>query len=101
MALCCVIYTFLYRTYPKDRDRARMEAMIESEIQLMELESSHTRGIQVQIESDGKTIIPLPFEDYSDERTLLVTRWSHRCRVEAWNDFSLELESLSRIWLYR
>lgn len=26
MALCCLIYSFLYRTYPKDRDRARLES---------------------------------------------------------------------------
>eukprot|EP00253_Pinus_taeda_P025236 PITA_25236 len=25
-ALCCLIYSFLYRTYPKDRDRARLES---------------------------------------------------------------------------
>ncbi|TQD88821.1 hypothetical protein C1H46_025604 [Malus baccata] len=25
MALCCVIYSFLYCTYPRDRERARME----------------------------------------------------------------------------
>ncbi|KAK7281369.1 hypothetical protein RIF29_09304 [Crotalaria pallida] len=36
MALCCLIYSFLYRTYPRDRERARMEALIESEMQLMQ-----------------------------------------------------------------
>ncbi|XP_027331749.1 uncharacterized protein LOC113847084 isoform X2 [Abrus precatorius] len=36
MALCCIIYTFLYRTYPRDRDRAKMEALIESEMQQIE-----------------------------------------------------------------
>ncbi|KAL1547006.1 protein spinster-like [Salvia divinorum] len=81
MALCCVIYSFLYRTYPKDRDRARMKAIMESEIQLMDSESLQAGGDHVQIESgetrelnlDGKIIL-LPFEDYSDERTLLVTQ---------------------------
>ncbi|MED6206136.1 hypothetical protein PIB30_024162 [Stylosanthes scabra] len=33
MALCCLIYSFLYRTYPRDKDRARMEVLIESEMQ--------------------------------------------------------------------
>ncbi|GLT93822.1 hypothetical protein SLE2022_115960 [Rubroshorea leprosula] len=33
MALCCLIYSFLYSTYPRDRERARMEALIESEMQ--------------------------------------------------------------------
>ncbi|XP_061350097.1 uncharacterized protein LOC133295306 isoform X2 [Gastrolobium bilobum] len=36
MALCCLIYSFLYRTYPRDRERAKMEALIESEMQQME-----------------------------------------------------------------
>ncbi|KAJ6930468.1 hypothetical protein NC652_014102 [Populus alba x Populus x berolinensis] len=37
MALCCLIYSFLYGTsYPRDRERAQMEALIESEMrQLM------------------------------------------------------------------
>eukprot|EP00253_Pinus_taeda_P025233 PITA_25233 len=26
MALCCLIYSFLYRAYPKDRDRARLDS---------------------------------------------------------------------------
>ncbi|KAF5942970.1 hypothetical protein HYC85_020612 [Camellia sinensis] len=35
MALCCLIYSFLYHTYPRDRDRARMEVLIESEMELL------------------------------------------------------------------
>ncbi|KVI07267.1 uncharacterized protein LOC112509827 [Cynara cardunculus var. scolymus] len=38
MALCCFIYSFLYRTYPRDRERARMEALIEAEMETMESE---------------------------------------------------------------
>lgn len=38
MALCCLIYSFLYSTYPRDKERARMEALIESEMQQLELE---------------------------------------------------------------
>lgn len=33
MAFCCLIYSFLYSTYPRDRERARMEALMESEMQ--------------------------------------------------------------------
>lgn len=33
MALCCLIYSFLYCTYPRDRDRAKMDTLIESEMQ--------------------------------------------------------------------
>lgn len=36
MALCCLIYSFLYSTYPRDKERAQMEALIESEMQQME-----------------------------------------------------------------
>ncbi|KAI5435799.1 uncharacterized protein LOC127118790 isoform X1 [Lathyrus oleraceus] len=36
MALCCLIYSFLYKTYPKDRERARMDVLIESEMQHIE-----------------------------------------------------------------
>lgn len=39
MALCCLIYSFLYGAYPRDRERARMEALIETEMQ--QLESDH------------------------------------------------------------
>ncbi|XP_021714162.1 uncharacterized protein LOC110682201 [Chenopodium quinoa] len=34
--ICCFIYSFLYCTYPRDRERAKMQALIESEMQLME-----------------------------------------------------------------
>lgn len=40
MAICCAFYSFLYCTYPRDRDRARMEALIESEMQDIESENS-------------------------------------------------------------
>ncbi|KAL1209053.1 hypothetical protein V5N11_009278 [Cardamine amara subsp. amara] len=33
MLICCTIYSFLYCTYPRDRDRAKMQALIESEMQ--------------------------------------------------------------------
>lgn len=36
MALCCLIYSFLYKTYPRDRERARMDALIESEMKHIE-----------------------------------------------------------------
>ncbi|GFS46773.1 major facilitator superfamily protein [Actinidia rufa] len=44
MALCCFIYSFLYSTYPRDRERARMEALIESETQLIESDGWPLRG---------------------------------------------------------
>ncbi|XP_076884656.1 uncharacterized protein LOC143533913 [Bidens hawaiensis] len=42
MALCCFIYSFLYRTYPRDRERARMEALIEAEMETVD--SGPTNG---------------------------------------------------------
>lgn len=42
MALCCLIYSFLYYTYPRDKERAKMEALIESEMQQIELDNSPT-----------------------------------------------------------
>lgn len=39
MSLCCFIYSFLYRSYPRDRERARMHALIESE--MLQLEASN------------------------------------------------------------
>ncbi|KAK9272425.1 hypothetical protein L1049_002798 [Liquidambar formosana] len=43
MAICCLIYSFLYCTYPRDRDRARMNALIESEMQQIEADNSPSR----------------------------------------------------------
>ncbi|EOA34424.1 hypothetical protein CARUB_v10021954mg [Capsella rubella] len=45
MAVCCFIYSFLYRTYPLDRDRARMEAFIGSEMREL-LPESFNRDIE-------------------------------------------------------
>ncbi|KAI4330168.1 hypothetical protein MLD38_028471 [Melastoma candidum] len=36
VAVCCFIYSFLYSTYPRDRERARMHALIESETERLE-----------------------------------------------------------------
>ncbi|KAK9904425.1 hypothetical protein M0R45_000723 [Rubus argutus] len=36
MTLCVSIYSFLYCTYPRDKERARMQALIESEMQQLE-----------------------------------------------------------------
>ncbi|KAL6984157.1 hypothetical protein U1Q18_017534 [Sarracenia purpurea var. burkii] len=46
MALCCLIYYFLYGTYPRDRERARMDALIESEMQLIDSSSWSAGGQQ-------------------------------------------------------
>lgn len=65
MALCCFIYSFLYRTYPRDRERAQMQALIESEVQLMELDTSPPRGAYGQVQSSN------PQEQFLDDRTII------------------------------
>ncbi|KAK2984655.1 hypothetical protein RJ640_006638, partial [Escallonia rubra] len=86
MALCCFIYLFLYRTYPRDRERAKMEALIESEMQTIELDNTPASGqvSQVQLSEaqedhlDDRTIIEMDYEgedeldfDDNDEKLLL------------------------------
>ncbi|XP_027074457.1 uncharacterized protein [Coffea arabica] len=39
MAICISIYSFLYCTYPRDRDRARMQALIEAEMQQIDTDT--------------------------------------------------------------
>ncbi|KAG2634750.1 hypothetical protein PVAP13_2NG308806 [Panicum virgatum] len=41
MVICTSIYTFMYRTYPRDRERARMQSMIQTELDQIELGGSH------------------------------------------------------------
>lgn len=62
MALCCFIYSFLYCTYPRDRQRARMEALIESEMELIDNRTT------VQVHEAGEDGLDL---DDSDEKLLL------------------------------
>ncbi|KAI3949369.1 hypothetical protein MKW98_023306 [Papaver atlanticum] len=80
MALCCFIYTFLYRTYPKDRDRAKMNALIESEMEQLKSENLPTVGDYSQVQVyEKETVIDLDYgaeedgleADESDEKTLL------------------------------
>ncbi|OVA14182.1 Major facilitator superfamily [Macleaya cordata] len=80
ITLCCFIYSFLYCTYPRDRDRARMHALIESEMQQIESENASAGGeySQVQFSESKETVIELDYGvedglevDDSDEKTLL------------------------------
>ncbi|KAJ8430411.1 hypothetical protein Cgig2_025838 [Carnegiea gigantea] len=48
MSLCCIIYSFLYCTYPIDRDRAHMQALIEAEMKLLEADDL-TRELPIDI----------------------------------------------------
>lgn len=55
LALCCFIYTFLYWTYPKDRDRARLESQLELEMQQIRmdtLDSPNYLSVQTHEQND-------------------------------------------------
>ncbi|KAL2343047.1 hypothetical protein Fmac_004332 [Flemingia macrophylla] len=64
--LCVVIYSFLYCTYPRDRERARMVALAESEMQSLEKEYN----IHVGKES-SMFDVDYPREEDDDEKVLL------------------------------
>ncbi|XP_039171542.1 uncharacterized protein LOC104451433 isoform X1 [Eucalyptus grandis] len=85
MSLCCVIYSFLYCTYPRDRERARMEALIESEMQQLNLDDMSPSGVGTGDLVDGsdiygreRSVIDVHYEgedstdiEDGDEKTLL------------------------------
>ncbi|KAB1210262.1 hypothetical protein CJ030_MR6G013341 [Morella rubra] len=65
MAICCFIYSFLHCTYPRDRDRARMDALIESEMQKLDEENSTSSNVDIDFQG-GKS-------DNSDEKASLLS----------------------------
>ncbi|PRQ48809.1 putative major facilitator superfamily [Rosa chinensis] len=57
MTLCVSIYSFLYCTYPRDRERARMQALIESEMQHLETSCAASGGEYSQLNvSESKVL---------------------------------------------
>ena len=64
MLLCCFIYSLLYRTYPRDRERARMDTLITSELQQIELERCHGLGGYYSGRKEDATVIDM---EYSEE----------------------------------
>ncbi|KAK8466849.1 hypothetical protein PHAVU_008G172800 [Phaseolus vulgaris] len=70
MAICCIIYTFLYRTYPRDRERAKMGALIESEMRLIE-----SSGLAIDKEFESQEVSIADYDGDGDldgeENTLL------------------------------
>ncbi|KAL5992376.1 hypothetical protein ACLOJK_013293 [Asimina triloba] len=85
IALCCFIYSFLYCTYPRDRERAQMDSLIESEMQQIELDNPPAGGEHARVqfsEADGlydkeRVVTEMEFGDdsseldNSDEKSLL------------------------------
>ncbi|XWS29516.1 hypothetical protein CRYUN_Cryun24cG0035800 [Craigia yunnanensis] len=95
MAICCFIYSFLYCTYPRDRERARMQALIESEMQQQEEINSPSSGrksdIHVanskQLNDEERSEIYIEFGreknldfDDNDEKSLL-----HHHQLDSYN----------------
>ncbi|KAJ3677306.1 hypothetical protein LUZ60_003030 [Juncus effusus] len=56
MAMCCVIYAGLYGSYKRDRERARMDGVVDEELRRLELE-----------DKDGVSVIDLEFEDDGED----------------------------------
>ncbi|KAI4307377.1 hypothetical protein L6164_030576 [Bauhinia variegata] len=79
MALCCFIYSFLYRTYPRDRERARMEKLIESEMK--------------QIESDGLAV--------GSEFNQVQLSESEELYVRDYDGDAVDLDDEENVLLYR
>ncbi|KAH9670025.1 MFS domain-containing protein [Citrus sinensis] len=75
MAICCFIYSFLYCTYPRDRERARMDALIESEMQKLEADNVPSLGNYYQRrfseskELSEKEVIDIDIEYEGEEST--------------------------------
>ncbi|XP_047048829.1 uncharacterized MFS-type transporter YbcL-like [Lolium rigidum] len=75
MLLCCFIYSLLYGTYPRDKERARMDTLISSELQLINLERSH--GIaEYNARRKHATVIDIEYgeeelDDDDDEQALM------------------------------
>ncbi|KAL3829905.1 hypothetical protein ACJIZ3_018707 [Penstemon smallii] len=74
MVICCAFYSFLYCTYPRDRDRARMDALIESELQQIETDNDGPAEEYLQLHGKGISVIDIEGdEDFveNDEQRLL------------------------------
>ncbi|KAK9233627.1 hypothetical protein WN943_023878 [Citrus x changshan-huyou] len=75
MTICCFIYSFLYHTYPRDRERARMDALIESEMQKLEADNAPSsekysqRQFSESKELNEKKVTDIDIEHGGEEST--------------------------------
>lgn len=72
MAICCAFYSFLYCTYPRDRDRARMDALIESEMEQIETDDYDLAAESNELR--GKEVRVIDVEDEGDDEQRLLSR---------------------------
>jgi hypothetical protein len=56
-AICCFIYPFLYCTYPRDRERARMSTLIEPEMQRLEADSEVEKCPELGDNDENSTLL--------------------------------------------
>jgi hypothetical protein len=49
-AICCFVYSFLHCTYPRDRERARMDALIVSEMHKLDAQHFPSSDIDIDYE---------------------------------------------------
>lgn len=79
--VCTAIYSFLYCSYPRDRERARMQSLIESELQQMEHE-----GSCLELE-DGDGVPPKLLGPANDgERATIGVTYDHKEAPDAEKD---------------
>ncbi|KAI3985068.1 hypothetical protein MKX01_038675 [Papaver californicum] len=88
MTICVLVYSFLYCTYPRDRDHAKMKALIESEMEQLESENLPREGKYSQLQAsevyEKEIVIDLDCKvkdglevDDSDEKTLLTHKYDN------------------------
>ncbi|TVU09353.1 hypothetical protein EJB05_42823, partial [Eragrostis curvula] len=84
--VCTSIYSFLYCSYPRDRDRARMQSLAESELQQIEHDSSAME--------DGDGGPPKVFASANDgERAVIGVTYDHKEAPETEKDTVRLLEN--------
>ncbi|XP_047328702.1 uncharacterized protein LOC124932140 [Impatiens glandulifera] len=92
IGMCCLIYSFLYCTYPRDRERVRMQALIESEMgKIGESENDDlvVLGETEVLQKKEWSVIELEYRgvgeeeefDENDERKLLSSSHHHQKTV--------------------
>ncbi|KAK9230632.1 hypothetical protein WN944_023604 [Citrus x changshan-huyou] len=75
MTICCFIYSFLYCTYPRDRERVRIDALIKSEMQKLEadnapsLKKNSQRHFSESKELNEKEVTDIDIEYRGEEST--------------------------------
>jgi hypothetical protein len=79
--VCTAIYSFLYCSYPRDRERARMQSLIESELQQMEHESSC-----LELEDGGDGVPKVLGSANNGERATIGVTYDHKEDPEAEKD---------------